>query len=102
MSLIKGAGKALADVLPGLGRYTYSESAGTIFITSGTGLIGYRVAISLLAAGHKDVVVGIWKGDRQGEEDDFREQSFADQCADELRAKGARVIDFDWSNEECK
>ena len=35
-------------------------------VTSGTGVVGYRVAVSLLEAGHKDVRVGIWKGDRQG------------------------------------
>ena len=28
-------------------------------VTSGTGVLGYRVAVSLLEAGHKDVRVGI-------------------------------------------
>jgi uncharacterized protein YbjT (DUF2867 family) len=94
MSLMKKTGKALADVIPGLGHFVYDTTVGTVFITSGTGVVGYRVATSLLEAGHKDVRVGIWKGDR--EHDD---QSFGQQCADALKAKGAEVIDFDWTSE---
>lgn len=56
--------------------------------------MGYRVAVSLLEAGHKDVRVGIWKGDR----DDGNPQSFGQQCADVLEAKGAEVVEFDWAN----
>ena len=65
-------------------------------VTSGTGVIGYRVAVSLLAAG-QDVRVGVWKGDRQG-----MDSSFGQVIADALQAKGAEVMEFDWSNEEGK
>jgi uncharacterized protein YbjT (DUF2867 family) len=65
-------------------------------ITSGTGVIGYRVAISLLEAGYKDIRVGIWNGDHQGALD----KSFGSNIAELLKAKGAEVIDFDWSKEE--
>ena len=65
MSFIKRGGKALADIIPGLGKFTFDEDLGTIFITSGSGVIGYRVALSLLEAGIKNVRVGIWFGDRQ-------------------------------------
>ena len=91
---MKKTGKALADVIPGLGKFTYDSSVGTVFITSGSGVVGYRVAVSLLEAGHKDVRVGIWKGDRQG-----MDKSFGQQCADALAAKGAEVVDFDWNND---
>lgn len=60
MSFIKKSGKALADVLPGLGKLTFDDDIGAVFITSGTGVIGYRVALSLVEAGVKNVRVGIW------------------------------------------
>jgi uncharacterized protein YbjT (DUF2867 family) len=63
-------------------------------VTSGTGVIGYRVAISLLEAGYKDVRVGIWGYDSGA----FADNSFSKQCADELMERGAEVVDFDWSN----
>lgn len=63
-------------------------------VTSGTGVVGYRVAISLLEAGHKDVRVGVWKGDRQG-----MDKSFGQDIADILEQKGAEVIEFNWANE---
>jgi len=92
---MKATGKALADVIPGLGAFVYDSTVGTVFITSGSGVVGYRVATSLLEAGHKDVRVGVWKGDR-----DNADSTFGQQCADALAAKGAEVIDFDWTNEE--
>ena len=46
MSLIKNTGKSLADVIPGLGRLTFDSDIGKVFVTSGTGVIGYRVAAS--------------------------------------------------------
>jgi uncharacterized protein YbjT (DUF2867 family) len=97
MSLLKAAGKTLGDIVPGLGHFTFDSTVGKIFVTSGTGLIGYRVAISLLEAGYKDVRVGIWKGDRQGGEDD---PDFASRCTYELQNRGAEVIDFDWANDD--
>lgn len=56
--------KSLADIVPGLGKLTYDDSLGTVFITSGTGVLGYRVAMSLLDIGACKVRVGIWKGER--------------------------------------
>lgn len=74
-SFLKSTGKAIADVVPGLGKFTFDNEMGKIFITSGTGVIGFRVALGLLEAGHKNVRVGIWRGDRQvswdGEEDSW-------------------------------
>ena len=62
-------------------------------VTSGTGVIGYRVAVSLLEAG-QDVRVGVWKGDRQG-----MDASFGETIAEALEAKGAEVIEFDWASQ---
>mgnify|MGYP005839457321 CR=1 FL=1 len=99
MSLIKKTAKALADVIPGLGHFTFDEHSynGGVFITSGSGVIGYRVALSLLKAGHKNVRVGMWKGDRHNAERDFGQK-----CAEILESSGAEVIDFDWNNEDGK
>ena len=97
---MKATSKALADVIPGLGKFTFDDKVGTVFITSGSGVVGYRVAISLLEAGHKDVRVGIWKGDRQEGMNTPQDSSFGQKCADALAAKGAEVIDFDWTNED--
>jgi nucleoside-diphosphate-sugar epimerase len=94
MSFMKNTGKALADVIPGLGKFTFDDSPGKIFITSGTGVIGYRVAVSLLEAGHTNVRVGVWKGDRQGVDD----ERFAERFAGTLEAKGAEIIDFNWAD----
>lgn len=97
MSFIKKAGKKLGDVIPGMSNLTFDPSLGTIFVTSGTGLIGYRVALSLLEAGHKSVRVGIWYGDRQIGDD---EKSLAERVTEVLTAKGAECISFDWSDKE--
>jgi NAD(P)H dehydrogenase (quinone) len=100
MSLLKKTGKAMADIIPGLGRLTFDSDLGTIFVTSGTGVIGYRVAMSLLEAGFKNVKVGIWKGERQsgpGSSD----ESFADNIAQVLTKSGAEVVDFDWTDPKC-
>jgi uncharacterized protein YbjT (DUF2867 family) len=69
-------------------------------VTSGTGVIGYRVAMSLLEAGHTDVRVGIWRGDRQEETSGATDRSFADNIARILQDKGAEVVDFDWTDED--
>jgi len=57
-------------------------------------VIGYRVAISLLEAGHKDIRVGIFEGDRQGMND-----GFGRKIAEQLEEKGAEVIEFNWAQE---
>jgi uncharacterized protein YbjT (DUF2867 family) len=98
MSFLKSTGKALADIIPGLGNLTFDADAGTIFITSGTGVIGYRVAMSLLEAGYKKVRVGVWKGEREvGPGDD--DSDFVGKITLLLRQKGAEVIDFDWKDQ---
>jgi len=86
--------KNLADVIPGLGKFTYDPSLGTVFVTSGTGLIGYRVAMMLIEAGHKDVRVGIWKGERQGLAEGYVEKILA-----KLTESGAQLVDFDWADD---
>ena len=86
-------GKALGDIIPGLGKFTFDPNLGTVFVTSGSGVIGQRVALSLLEAGIEDVRVGIWRGDR-----DVGDKSLGQKAADELTARGATVVDFDWSN----
>lgn len=58
MSFLKNnVGKALGDVIPGLGKFTFDSDLGKIFVTSGTGVVGYRVAMSLLEQGQTDVRV---------------------------------------------
>jgi len=92
-------GKAIADVIPGVGKFTFDAHLGTTFITSGTGVTGYRVAMGLLERGQK-VRVGIWKGERElgpGSKD----KNFADNIADLLESKGAEVVDFDWTDAAC-
>jgi len=95
MNVLKSTGKVLADVIPGLNNLTFDSTVGKIFVTSGTGVIGYRVAISLLEAGHSDVRVGVWRGDRQSSE-----RGFVGEIESMLVEKGAQVIEFDWSKEE--
>ena len=97
MSFLKTPGKMLADVIPGLGKFTYDNDSGTIFITSGTGVIGYRVAMSLLEAGHKSIRVGVWKGERAFGPDDG-DNSFVTNVVEALENKGAEVVDFDWKD----
>jgi len=36
MSFLKKLGKASADLIPGLGKFTYDNDSGKIFVTSGT------------------------------------------------------------------
>jgi NAD(P)H dehydrogenase (quinone) len=59
-------------------------------------VIGHRVALSLLEAGVKDVRVGIWRGDRA-----VGDKSLGEKCSDDLKAKGAEVVEFDWSDPSC-
>lgn len=100
MSFIKKGGKVLGDIIPGLGHFTFDASVGTIFITSGTGVLGYRVAMSLLEAGHTNVRVGVWKGEREftGSAENT-EKHYAVQIAEALEKAGAEIVDFDWTDE---
>jgi len=54
--------------------------------------------MSLLEAGHKNVRVGVWYGERQlgpGKGD----KSFAESISDVLTEKGAEVVPFNWNDE---
>lgn len=98
MNFLKKTGKALADVIPGLEKFTFDPNEGTIFVTNGTGVVGHCVALSLLEAGHKYVRVGgVWK---KGDGAIGGYMSMGQRIAEELEAKGAEVVDFDWSNED--
>ena len=68
-------------------------------------MIGYRVAMSLLEAGHKDVRVGVWKGSfavDQAAGSQGMEEGSGQKMAEILKEKGADIVDFDWSKEEGK
>ena len=67
-------------------------------MTSGTGVVGYRVAISLWEAGHKDIRVGVYKGSSPGVDSGAYGDSFGAKCAEELIKRKIEVINFDWSN----
>eukprot|EP00429_Kryptoperidinium_foliaceum_P064432 CAMPEP_0176069594 /NCGR_PEP_ID=MMETSP0120_2-20121206/34749_1 /TAXON_ID=160619 /ORGANISM="Kryptoperidinium foliaceum, Strain CCMP 1326" /LENGTH=348 /DNA_ID=CAMNT_0017403231 /DNA_START=79 /DNA_END=1125 /DNA_ORIENTATION=- len=99
MSLLK-AGKLIHDIIPGMGRMGFDKSLGKIFITSGTGVIGYRVAMSLLNAGHTDVRVGVWMGERDAGGGKGNHE-FVDNIVKKLKEKGAEIVDFDWTDPMC-
>jgi hypothetical protein len=63
------------------GKLTFDDTPGKKFVTSGTGFIGYRVAMSLLEAGYTHVRVGVWKADRQAGDEDL-----AGKCTYNLRS----------------
>jgi len=102
MSLLKSTGKAMASIIPGMGMLGigFEASLGKIFVTSGTGVIGYRVAMSLLKAGHKDVRVGVWMGERDAG-DGKGDHEFVDNIVKKLQENGAEVVDFDWTDPMC-
>jgi uncharacterized protein YbjT (DUF2867 family) len=96
MSFLKGgAGKKLGDVIPGLALFTFDPDIGSVLVTSGSGVIGSRVAASLLEAGHQGVKVGIWKGDRVVGGD----KSLGEKTEEALKAKGAECVPFNWADE---
>jgi uncharacterized protein YbjT (DUF2867 family) len=100
MSLLRATGKAIADIIPGMGRLGFDESLGKVFVTSGTGVVGYRVAMSLLKAGYKDVRVGVWMGERDAGEG-AKSEFFVDNIVTVLQHHGAEVVDFDWTDPKC-
>lgn len=93
-----GSSNTLGDILPTLQSLSVADQAtamaGRVLVTSGSGVIAYRVAMSLLEAGHPMVRVGIYSG-----KEDRGDEGCGPQCAEALRAKGAEVVDFDWTNE---
>jgi len=58
-------------------------TSGTIFITGGTGVLGYRVATRLLRAGYPTVRLGVHHPD----------------AIEDLNKEGAEVADFQWDND---
>lgn len=94
MSFMRQASNGnLGSVLPAL-KDIDVDNIGKVFITSGSSVIGYRVAVSLLEAGLTDVRVGIRK------KSDRVDESYGEQCFEVLKSKGAEVTDFDWTNED--
>mmetsp|Transcript_279 Transcript_279/g.681 ORF Transcript_279/g.681 Transcript_279/m.681 type:complete len:360 (-) Transcript_279:462-1541(-) len=103
MSFLKKTGKAMADVIPGLGKLTFDDDLGKIFVTSGTGVVGYRVAMSLLEQGQKEVRVGVYKGEREASSSaGAGDSDFVDNIWNILKDKGAEVIEFDWTKPESQ
>jgi hypothetical protein len=96
----KGSKERLGDILPSLDsvslHYKPKEELGRVLITSGNGVVGYRVAMSLLEAGYSKVRVGIYSG----KEEAWKNEKCATKCAEALQAKGAEVVEFDWTREE--
>lgn len=76
-------GIALAEVGEALGLKNLDPTSGTIFITGGTGVLGYRVAARLLHAGYSTVRVGVPHPD----------------VLEDLAREGAHIADFDWDND---
>jgi uncharacterized protein YbjT (DUF2867 family) len=54
--------------------------------------------MSLLEAGHKDVRVGVYQGEREISAGD---KGFVEGIVNVLKEKGAEVVDFDWTDPMC-
>lgn len=78
INTVGAVGSAIGETLG------FFETSGTVFVTSATGVIGYRVANRLLDAGHPTV--------RVGARDPKKVQ--------ELNKRGAEIADFCWENED--
>ncbi|KAI2513850.1 NmrA-like family [Fragilaria crotonensis] len=81
--VVSSLGLVLADVGEKLGIPNLDPTSGTIFITGGTGVVGYRVATRLLRAGYPTVRLGVHHPD----------------VAEELGKEGAEIADFRWDND---
>jgi NAD(P)H dehydrogenase (quinone) len=84
-------GKLAATVGEKLGIPNLDPDSGLIFVTGGTGVVGYRVSKKLLLAGHPMVRFGCHY---HGEKSEANEKLIA-----ELNKLGGEVADFQWSNE---
>lgn len=93
---MKGMKGFLNKALDPLG-LSKDEDMDTAFVTSGTNVVGYRVAMGLLDAGYEHVRVGVWKGPREP----GVSQDVGQLVSLELERKGATVIKFDWTDEEA-
>jgi NAD(P)H dehydrogenase (quinone) len=80
---VSNLGLVLAEVGEKLGIPNLDPTSGTIFITGGTGVVGYRVATRLLRAGYPTVRLGVHHPD----------------IAEELGKEGAEIADFQWNND---
>jgi NAD(P)H dehydrogenase (quinone) len=74
----------LLQVGEALGIRNLDPESGLIFVTGGTGVVGYRVATRLLRAGYPTVRVG----------------AHNIETAEEMSKLGAQVADFAWDREE--
>ena len=83
-SLLKTATTKLMQLGESLGIRNLDPEPGTIFITGGTGVIGYRVASLLLQAEYHD---------------QLRLGSHHPDHLQQLVNKGAQVVDFSWDDE---
>lgn len=81
--VLRLSARKLAIVAEALGIHNLDPESGKIFIT-GTGVIGYRVALKLLRAGYPHVRVGTHNLEN----------------AESLNKMGAELADFAWDHEE--
>ena len=64
----------------------FDKGAGTILVTEGNGVVSYRVAAKLMAAGYPTVRIGV--------------PTDPSTSVEKLRELGAEVVAFDWDKEE--
>ncbi len=87
MKTAEDVASTLALVLAGVGEKlgipNLDPTSGTIFITGGTGVLGYRVSTRLLRAGYPTVRLGVHHP----------------EVAEELGKEGAEIADFRWDND---
>jgi len=82
--IIEKTKRTLIEVGEALGIRNLDPDPGVIFVTGGSGVVGHRVASSLLTAGYSSVRVG---------------SQHAENVKD-LKKLGAQVVDFCWEREE--
>ena len=84
---VKNVGPGVLKTLNDVSRYTlgvdFDRSAGTIFVTGGTGIVGHRVATLLLESGYPTVRLGVKDQD----------------AVSNLSKMGAEIADFSWEDD---
>ena len=88
----------LKNIVDPMGMMTSGET-GITFVTSGTGVLGRRVVHELLAAGHKSIRVGVYKGPRDPPQLEM-DRAIGDRVMKEFEDKGVTTITFDITNQE--
>jgi hypothetical protein len=83
-TIIHKTSRTLIQVGEALGIHNLDPEAGKIFVTSGTGVIGHRVATKLLNAGYPNVRLGTSNPDHLEQENKM----------------GAEIATFSWDKEE--